>query len=112
MGTIRIYKDTELESIRLRTFADICNRKFRQNGLPMWVTLEEIYFDFGQNWMYTAPITYDRRKDKESSWQSLCPRDYEIITDCDSIGDMNRYADYYVNAVIDGDICVDISKIK
>ena len=107
MSNIRIYEKNEVEYARLKAFADACNASF---GSSLYeVTLKNIYFDYGQEWFYTSPVTVDL--DEEDEWQSLCPRDYEIIINCDSFTDIQRYADYYANAVMNGDICVDIYKI-
>lgn len=110
MGKIRTYRATEIEAIRLNAFADVCNRLFAENDMDMTIVVKDIYFDYGQDWMYTAPITVDNRE-TSYSWQTLCPRDYEIIIGCDSISDMCRYADYYVNEMVDGNVCVNLSKI-
>ena len=112
MGTIRTYKATEIEAIRLNLFANICNELFVEKGMYMVIEVADIYFDYGQNWMYTSPVTYDYREGHlKTSWQTFCPRDYEIIIACDSVADMQRYADYYVEAMIDDNVCVDISAI-
>lgn len=39
-------------------------------------TVEDIYFDLGQNWMYSAIVA---NSVSGSSWQALCPRDYERV---------------------------------
>ena len=108
MGNIRIYKSTEREAINLNLFADLCNAIYKAHNMSEYITVEDIYFDYGQNWWYTACITHDEKGD---SWQTFCPRDYEIIINCTNVTDMARYADYYVEERIDSNICVDISKV-
>lgn len=44
--------------------------------------VEDVYFDLGQDWMWTTVVAY--RKDG-SSWQTLNPRDHELITTCDIV---------------------------
>lgn len=110
MSSIRIYNPTEIEYIRLRTFATACNATYAAHDMNEEITLEVTYFDYGQNWKYTSLIT--KNYEEGDSWQTLCPRDYEIILECDSIATLLRYADYYVEARINGEICIDLSKIK
>ena len=110
-SSIRTYKVTEVEAIRLNLFADFCNAIFKSHSMDMSISIEDIYFDYGQNWWYTSPITYDHTKGGVcSSWQTLCPRDYEVIIRCESLEDMVRYADYYVGAQIDN-VDVNIASI-
>ena len=110
MASIRIYNPTEIGHIRLRTFATACNATYAAHDMDERIKVEDIYYDYGQNWKYTALVTYDDAKG--DSWQTFCPRDYEIILECDNIATLLRYADYYVEARLNGEICVDISKIK
>ena len=113
MGKIRTYKATEIEAIRLNTFADMCNALFAEKDMDMKIEVKDIYFDFGQDWWYTALVTIDKRETSfmKDSWQTFCPRDYEIVIGCDSLLDMQRYAEYYVDAMVDDNICVNLSKI-
>lgn len=111
MGKIRIYEATEIESIRLHTFANIANEIYKSHGMSEYITVEDIYFDYGQNWWHTALVTNAPDEKWGNRWQTVCPRDYEIIISCDSVADLARYADYYVEARIDDEVCVDLSKI-
>ena len=108
-SSIRTYKSNEIESVRLHLFANACNTLYIERGMLEEIRIKDIYFDHGQNWMYTAPVTYEFAKG--DSWQSVCPRDYEIIINCDSVADILRYADYYVTSRMNNDICIDISKV-
>ena len=110
MASIRVYKTTEIEFIRLRTFATACNATYAAHDMNERIQVEDVYFDYGQNWKYTTLITHNY--DESDSWQSLCPRDYETILECDHIATLLRYADYYVEARRNGEICVDLTKIK
>lgn len=38
--------------------------------------VEDVYFDFGQDWMWTTIVAY---KKDGTSWQALCPRDHDLI---------------------------------
>ena len=104
MGKIRVYDYCEIERQRLSLFKTLANSFFDERYT---VTVETTYFDFGQNWKYTALITYDN-KDINRHWQSVCPRDYELIISTDSITKMRDMAKYYVNGIIEGNICVNL----
>lgn len=108
MGKIRIYDKTEPEYQKLQIFANIVNN-FLDNT-PFNVTVENTYFDFGQDWKYTTLITHNHIKHNDT-WQSVCPRDYEIIIDCDSISHMYNMAKFYAEEVQQGKYCIDLNKI-
>lgn len=85
METIRVYSKDEPEHKTLEQFCDFMNRETPDR---FEFSLEDIYFDAGQDWKYTAVITtdrlsYDNTKGKflsgNSAWQTLNPRDYEKI---------------------------------
>lgn len=40
--------------------------------------IKDIYFDYGQNWMWTTIVAYDKLKN-DSCFQVLCPRDWKEI---------------------------------
>lgn len=61
------------------------------------VTIKDIYFDVGQQWMYTALITTDTRTGE--SWQSLCPRDWELVVNCMDIEKIIEMANYYMETI-------------
>lgn len=44
--------------------------------------VEDVYFDLGQNWMWTTVIAYDRNG---GSWQALNPREQDLITDIGTV---------------------------
>lgn len=57
-------------------------------------TVEDIYFDFGLNWMYTAIVTHDRTKTGMlSSWQTLDPKQWEQIVEAESVEDLAEAVD-------------------
>lgn len=47
----------------------------------------DVYFDFGQDWMWTTICRYDYRE-----CQVLCPRDWEAIVKAESITDLASIA--------------------
>lgn len=111
---IRIYHESELGYLKLNTFISVCNGIFeliaRQNGdsVKYRIILEKIYFDYNQDWLYTCPVTYNC--DTGSSWQSLCPRDYELILKSDSFEQIDNYATSYVDHLLNG-AEIDFSKV-
>lgn len=42
--------------------------------------IKDMYFDYGQNWIYTGIITMS----KDSSWQTLNPRQWKEIVNTDN----------------------------
>lgn len=40
--------------------------------------VQTVYFDYGQDWMWTTICT---EENYDGSYQALCPRDHELITD-------------------------------
>ena len=46
--------------------------------------VEDTYFDFGQNWMWTTIIAHDPNS-CFGSYQAVCPRDYEKILCSDDL---------------------------
>lgn len=93
MSLIKVYPKNSMEYKKLELFASMCDDKFDEKGIDCFVTIETTYFDFGQDWKYTALIT----NEATSSYQSLCPRDYENILLCDSISELDRYAEIYTS---------------
>ena len=68
---IRIYDQNSEE---YKTLQDLCDRLNQASSKTMYY-LQNIYFDFGQNWKYTAIIA----KQGNQEWQATTPRDYENI---------------------------------
>lgn len=105
MSRIKIYNANDIEYQRLSLFTRFANKEFYTS--LYCVQMENIYFDFGQNWKYTGLITYDNNE-RDRHWQSVCPRDYELIVTTDSISKMKEMAIYYAQAIKDGNICVNL----
>lgn len=93
----------------LRVFTEACeqwcveNKNFRYN-----VEIKVVYFDYGQNWKYTALITTDEddNSDATRSWQSLCPRDWSIVVECTDIKQIINMAWYYMDKISQGKVSV------
>ena len=90
MNNIRVYEKNERQYKVLKMFAEMVN----DNLTDGYLTVENIYFDMGQNWKYTALVTY-KEDGVFGSWQSFCPRDYELILYTDSIAILEKMAKYY-----------------
>ena len=79
----------------MRVFVEACNQyNFENKTYRYEVSIKEMYFDYGQDWKYTGFLTTDTDHADDSvlgSWQSLCPRDWELVvteTDINKIIDM------------------------
>ena len=79
MEIIRKYAPDTEEHARL-TLA--CSELERLSTKGTTYTVEDIYFDVGLNWWYTAIIA--NRPDGRS-WQALCPRDWIDVIKSDDV---------------------------
>lgn len=81
MNTIKVYKPTNIEYQRLMKFCAKLNRKTEELQLPALFFVQNIYFDFGQDWKWTTIICdyYDKLFNNRSSYQILNPRQHESI---------------------------------
>ena len=94
---IRVYEPTEIEYMKLRIFANFTNIELDKLGDEQHkVTIDDIYFDYGQGWKYTGLLT----EKNDSCWQSVCPRDYELILLTDSISKLQEMAKWYANKLV------------
>jgi len=73
MEPIRVYAP---DSDEMKTLKLACYELERLSKHGTTYTVEDIYFDFGLNWKYSAIVA--NRPDGRS-WQALCPRDYERV---------------------------------
>ena len=73
MELIRKYAPNSDEMVKLKL---ACYELERLSRKGTTYTVEDIYFDVGLNWWYSAIIA--NRPDGRS-WQAVCPRDYERI---------------------------------
>ena len=81
---IRVYAPNSDEMVKLKLACYELERLSR-HGTRYYV--EETYFDFGQNWTYSAIIA---DKGNGDTWQAVCPRDYERILLSTDIADTCR----------------------
>lgn len=72
---IKTFKPNEKEYEALKAVANMLTL-LCTNGYKFDV--EDTYFDFGQNWMWTTIIA---KKDNDDSYQVLSPREHELITE-------------------------------
>ena len=94
--------------ISLKTFCDACNEYSKENRGHFKVSMQECYFDFGQDWRYTALITTNETNGNH--WQSVCPRDWELIATTKNIDTLIDMAWYYMDSITNGEICVYLYK--
>ena len=73
MNTIKVYPRNSDERVKL---TEAARELTRISGNGTVYTVEETYFDYGQNWMWTTIIAHRQSGD---SFQRLCPRDHEKI---------------------------------
>lgn len=106
LTTIKHFK--EMQTMRL--FCNACSQWcFENKNFRYDVQIKETWLDFGADWKYTAFITYDEEKENRS-WQSFCPRDWELIVNCDSISKIIDMAWYYMDELNKGNICANLYK--
>lgn len=83
-GYIKVYDKDTSEYKKLSIACDELNRiaNEKYNGV-FYFTIEETYFDYGQDWKWTTIIAHNTQETGiMASWQALTPRDQEdIITD-------------------------------
>lgn len=80
----------------MRVFVEACMEWGVENKSGKYdVSIETTYFDYGQDWKYTAFITYDT--DTDDKWQSLCPRDWELVVTETDINRIVAMAWFYMD---------------
>lgn len=111
MSLIAIYKPNTLEWQKLHFFCNVANNKFAELKSKYYVSIKDMYFDYGANWKYTGLLTEDLTDDSEvtRSWQSVCPRDYENIIECDSFERLEDYAKMYAELISNGKISIKLT---
>jgi hypothetical protein len=96
----------------MRVFVEACEQWNVENkNYRYQVYIEEMYFDIGQDWKYTGFLTVDTDKaddDMLGSWQSFCPRDWELIVECMDINKLIAMAWYYMDNLNSKDSRADI----
>ena len=80
MEPIRIYEPNTPEMNRLKL---ACYELEQLSRTGTRYTVENIYFDVGQNWWYSAIVAHSA---DGQSWHAVNPRDYERIISSDDVG--------------------------
>ena len=84
----------------MRVFVEACEQWNVENkNYRYQVYIKQMYFDYGQNWQYTGFCTVDTEETNGtlSSWQSLCPRDWELVVECMDINKLIAMAWFYMD---------------
>jgi hypothetical protein len=94
----KLLDDYPCNEMALEAFAMACTKwDEKHHNYNHMVTTKDVYFDAGQDWMYTALITTDTRTGDH--WQALCPRDWELVVNCMDIVKIIEMANYYMENV-------------
>lgn len=87
----------------MRVFIEACQQwSVENNKFKFVVSIENMYFDYGQDWKYTGFLTTDT--DTDRSWQSLCPRDWDLVVTETDINRIQEMAFYYMDHLAKNDI--------
>lgn len=77
---ITIWSKNTIEYKKLNLFKDFLDIIITQNNLPITVSVENTYFDFGQAWTWTTIIVHKLNCSScLNSYQLLNPADHEKI---------------------------------
>ena len=85
MTTARTYSRNDREWKNLNAVAKMLEAQSK-NGYRYEV--EDCYFDYGQDWMFTTIICHGRN----ASWQVGCPRDWSRIVEAESLEELTEVA--------------------
>ena len=111
MNNLKKFKQTDVEYSRLKAFQQFAFM-YQLETLKAYdfnLGIKDMYFDYGQDWWYTGLITVD--EEKEQSWQSLCPRDHELVTNCDSVAQLKAMAEYYIDHLDKREFSIDLYEV-
>ncbi len=102
------------ENVGLDVFAKGSNMDKKLRKLAHFLTamspndyeyyVDDIYFDYGQNWMYTTVVC--RGDGRWGGWQALNPREQEAVFFAQSTSDLHKIAE----EVLAGKFCPDKPK--
>jgi hypothetical protein len=87
-------------TIAMDVFKNACAQwNYLNNNFKYDITTENVFFEFGQDWKYTSFITTDveSESEDEKSWQSLCPRDWELVVTETDINRIIEMAFFYMD---------------
>jgi hypothetical protein len=94
----KLLYDYPCNEMALNVFVMACSEWNKEHkNYNYMVSIKDLYFDIGQQWMYTALITTDTKT--EEHWQSLCPRDWKLVVNCMDIEKIIEMANYYMDTV-------------
>lgn len=79
---IKVYEKDSKEYKALEAAAALMNVMSKTVEKGIKFTVQDVYFDLGQDWMWT---TISAKNKDGNTWQVLCPRDHELITDVGNI---------------------------
>lgn len=80
MKNINIWANNTIEYKRLELFKSMLDVIIAENNFPIALSIENTYFDFGQNWSWTTIIvTKLNSKNCINSYQLLNPANHEKI---------------------------------
>lgn len=99
MAKITTYKPNTEEHSKLSFVCDKLNILANFNRENRFYTVENVYFDFGQNWMWTTIVCEYSNNLKygenfSNSYQILCPNDYSKILEAESTRELDNIADF------------------
>lgn len=84
----------------MRVFVEACEQWNVENKSYRYqVYIKQMYFDYGQDWQYTGFCTVDTEETSGTltSWQSLCPRDWELVVEETDINKIIAMAWFYMD---------------
>ena len=80
MNIIKTYKPHTIEYKKIELMLKALNILKEQYFLDVEFYISDVYFDYGQNWMWTTILCkYKNVMDMQSSYQILNPAQYEKI---------------------------------
>lgn len=92
MNIIKIYKTHTIEYKKIELMLKALNILKEQYFLDVEFYISDVYFDYGQNWMWTTILCkYKDCIGLNSSYQILNPNDYEKIL----LGNENDFVETY-----------------
>ena len=86
------------ELMRMRFFVNFAEHwMMENNNYRFSLEIEDIYYDMGSNWKYTALVTY--RESDKTSWQSLDGREWVELVNDDSVESIKKRAYDYMERI-------------
>jgi hypothetical protein len=96
--TTLTHRDNFMEMMRIRLFRNFTEQwATENNNFKFSLEIENIYYDFGADWMYTALVTY--RESDNTSWQTLNGREWVELVNDDSMESIKKKAYDYMERI-------------